>query len=99
MYNVMLVDDDYPVIELLSETIPWEEMGLRLMGSYDNGLSAWEFAKTQPPDILITDIGMPRMNGLELSERIREVKPDVRIAILSCHSEFHYAQQAMRLSI
>ncbi|CAM3881829.1 MULTISPECIES: response regulator transcription factor [Paenibacillus] len=99
MYNVMLVDDDYPVIELLSETIPWEEMGLRLMGSYDNGLSAWEFAKTQPPDILITDIGMPRMNGLELSGRIREVKPDVRIAILSCHSEFHYAQQAMRLSI
>ncbi|MPY18843.1 response regulator transcription factor [Paenibacillus glucanolyticus] len=99
MYNVMLVDDDYPVIELLSETISWNELGLNLMGSYENGMSAWEHARTQPPDILITDIGMPKMNGLELSARIKEVKADVRIAILSCHNEFQYAQQAMRLNV
>ena len=87
MYNVMLVDDDYPVIELLSEAISWNELGLNLMGSYENGMSAWEDAKSSPPDILITDIGMPKMNGLELSARIKEVKADVRIAILSCHNE------------
>ncbi|GAB6928845.1 hypothetical protein JCM10914A_28280 [Paenibacillus sp. JCM 10914] len=99
MYNVMLVDDDYPVIELLSEHIAWSELGLNLMGSYENGWSAWEHARLAPPDILITDIGMPRMNGLELSARIKEVKADVRIAILSCHNEFQYAQQAMRLNV
>lgn len=99
MYNVMLVDDDYPVIELLSEAISWNELGLNLMGSYENGMSAWEDAKSSPPDILITDIGMPKMNGLELSARIKEVKADVRIAILSCHNEFQYAQQAMRLNV
>lgn len=71
MYNVMLVDDDYPVTQLLSEAIPWEGLGLRLMGSYENGWSAWEQAQREMPDILITDIGMPRMDGLELSARIR----------------------------
>lgn len=99
MYNVMLVDDDYPVIELLSETIKWEELGFRLMGMHENGQSAWEHAQLEMPDILITDIGMPRMNGLELSARIKERKPGVRIAILSCHNEFQYAQAAMRLNV
>ncbi|MBS5914266.1 helix-turn-helix domain-containing protein [Paenibacillus macerans] len=99
MYNVMLVDDDYPVTQLLSEAIPWEGLGLHLMGSYENGWSAWEQAQREMPDILITDIGMPRMDGLELSARIRGMSPHVRIAILSCHSEFEYAQQAMRLNV
>lgn len=99
MYNVMLADDDYPVIELLSETIRWEELGLRLMSTHENGWSAWEQAQRQTPDILITDIGMPKMDGLELSGRIRELNPAVRIAILSCHSEFQYAQQAVRLNV
>ncbi|MHA6530819.1 helix-turn-helix domain-containing protein [Paenibacillus sp. BAC0078] len=99
MYKVMLVDDDYPVIELLSESIRWEELGFDLMGTHENGESAWEHAQQEMPDILITDIGMPRMNGLELSARVKELKPGVRIAILSCHNEFQYAQQAMRLNV
>ena len=99
MYNVMLVDDDYPVLELLSETIQWDDLGFRLMGMYENGWDAWEHAQREMPDILITDIGMPRMNGLDLSARIKEMKPGVRIAILSCHNEFQYAQSAMRLNV
>jgi two-component system, response regulator YesN len=99
MYNVMLVDDDYPVIELLSEVIPWEEMGLQLVGAHENGLTAWEQAKEEMPDIVITDIGMPKMNGLELIRHLKEKKANIRIAILSCHSEFHYAQQAVRLNV
>jgi len=99
MYNVMLVDDDYPVLELLSETINWESKGLRLLGTFENGAIAWEHAQRRMPDILITDIGMPKMNGLELCARIKERKPDMRIVILSCHNEFSYAQQAMRLNV
>ncbi|MBT2290778.1 response regulator [Paenibacillus albidus] len=99
MYSVMLVDDDYPVLELLSGAIQWETLGFRLMGTHENGHSAWEHAQQEMPDILITDIGMPRMNGLELSARIKEQKPCVRIAILSCHNEFQYAQAAMRLNV
>jgi two-component system response regulator YesN len=99
MYNVMLVDDDYPVLELLSETIDWEAKGLRLLGAFENGATAWEQAQQAMPDILITDIGMPRMNGLELCAKIKERKPDTRVVILSCHDEFAYAQQAMRLNV
>lgn len=99
MYSVMLADDDYPVIELLSETIDWESLGFRLVGAFENGESAWEQAQLEAPDILITDIGMPRMDGLELTARIKERKPGARIVILSCHNEFKFAQQAMRLNV
>jgi two-component system, response regulator YesN len=99
MYTVMLVDDDYPVLELLSEAIPWESLGLKLLSVHENGISAWENAQLHMPDILITDIGMPRMDGLELIRRMKEIKPLLRVAILSCHSEFHYAQQAMKLNV
>lgn len=99
MYDVMLADDDYPVIELLSEAVDWEGLGLRLVGTHENGLSAWEQAQREMPDILITDIGMPKMDGLQLISRIRERKANVRVAILSCHNEFQYAQQAMRLNV
>jgi two-component system response regulator YesN len=99
MYNVMLVDDDYPVLELLSESIDWQGKGFRLLGTFENGATAWEHAQCTMPDILITDIGMPRMNGLELCSKIKERKPDTRIIILSCHNDFAFAQQAMRLNV
>ncbi|MEI7025996.1 response regulator transcription factor [Paenibacillus sp. y28] len=99
MYKVMLVDDDYPVLELLADTIEWERLGMTLLGAHENGAAALEQASVQMPDILITDIGMPKMNGLELIEQLRGRKPSLRTAILSCHSEFHLAQQAMRLNV
>ncbi|NIK68283.1 MULTISPECIES: helix-turn-helix domain-containing protein [unclassified Paenibacillus] len=99
MYKVMLVDDDYPVIELLSEVVDWEKLGLVLSGKHENGLAAWEHVQEEIPDILVTDIGMPKMDGLELAQRVKKLNPSVRIVILSCHSEFQYAQQAMRLDV
>ncbi|GIO68151.1 response regulator [Paenibacillus cookii] len=71
MYQAMLVDDDYPVIELLSEIIDWGGLGFKPPGTHENGEDAWEEARKQPPDVLITDIGMPRMNGIELIARSR----------------------------
>ncbi|MBE1442048.1 response regulator transcription factor [Paenibacillus sp. OAS669] len=99
MYKVMLVDDDYPVLEFLSETIAWDEFGLKLQGCYENGAVALEQAELGMPDILITDIGMPKMNGLELIGKLKERKPNLRVAILSCHDEFYYAQQAVKLNV
>jgi two-component system response regulator YesN len=99
MYKVILVDDDYPVLEFLSEAIDWEQLGLTLQGVFENGLNAWEHAQIEMPDILITDIGMPKMDGLELIRRMKEKKPNLRAGILSCHSEFHYAQQALKLHV
>lgn len=99
MYKVIMVDDDYPVLELLSEAIDWARLGLSLEGVYENGVEALAAAERALPDILITDIGMPKMDGLELIERLKERKPNLRTAILSCHSEFQYAQRAMKLQV
>ncbi|RCW44278.1 helix-turn-helix domain-containing protein [Paenibacillus prosopidis] len=99
MYKVMLVDDDYPVLELIHYAIDWEALGLRVIGLHENGASALEAAMKEMPDILITDIGMPKMDGLELIKRMKDLKPDIRAAILSCHSEFQYAQQAVKLQV
>ncbi|MFK4996721.1 response regulator [Bacillus sp. N9] len=72
MYKVMLVDDDYPVLELLSEMIDWHGLGLTLQSVHENGESALMEAKENMPDILITDIGMPKLNGIELTRKLKE---------------------------
>ncbi|MFX3636197.1 MAG: helix-turn-helix domain-containing protein [Candidatus Pristimantibacillus sp.] len=99
MYKVMLVDDDYPVLELIAYAIDWQKHGLQLLGMHENGANAFEAALEEMPDILITDIGMPKMDGLELIRLLKERKPELRAAILSCHSEFQYAQQALKLQV
>ncbi|XEC96217.1 helix-turn-helix domain-containing protein [Paenibacillus tarimensis] len=95
----MLVDDDYPVLQLLEEAICWEELGMVITGSLQNGAKALDHAMADMPDILITDIGMPKMAGMELIARLKAIRPNLRTAILSCHSEFHFAKQALKLNV
>ena len=71
MYKVMLVDDDYPVLELLSEVVDWGARGLVLCGKYENGMAAWEHAQEEPPDILVTDIGMPEDGRAGAASRMK----------------------------
>lgn len=99
MYKVMLVDDDYPVLQLLSEAIEWEQLGVTLQSTHENGANAFEKAMTEMPDILITDIGMPKMNGIELTKQLKDRNPNLQVAILSCHSDFEFARQALRLQV
>ncbi|MEF2244056.1 response regulator transcription factor [Paenibacillus sp. IITD108] len=99
MLNIMLVDDDFPVLEYLLQAVPWCSLGMQVQGCYENGLKALAAAEEQLPDILITDIGMPHMNGLELIQKMKELQPRLKVAILSCHNEFSYAQQAVRLQV
>ncbi|MWV42907.1 helix-turn-helix domain-containing protein [Paenibacillus sp. HJL G12] len=99
MLTAILVDDDYPVIRYLSQSVSWKELGIELIGCYSNGLEAWESTQRNFPDIVITDIGMPKMNGLEMLEKFSKVNPQLRAVILSCHNEFVYAQQAMKLKV
>ncbi|WP_050184031.1 response regulator transcription factor [Domibacillus robiginosus] len=99
MYKVMLADDDYPVLELLSEMIQWEDLGLLLQSTHENGQSAFDYAQKDMPDILVTDIGMPKMNGIELTKQLKEMNPNLPVIILSCHNEFSFAQQALKLRV
>lgn len=99
MYSVMLVDDDQPVLDFLSAMIPWDELGFTLHSACKNGLAALEKAGADMPDIVITDIGMPYMDGLELIRELKLRSGEVRVVVLSCMDDFTYAQQAVKLMV
>jgi two-component system response regulator YesN len=99
MHKVMLVDDDYKVIQFLEKYIAWDSMNLQVTGSFKNGQQAYERSEIQMPEILITDIGMPFMDGIELIQKMKVLNPELQCIILSCHDEFHYAQQALKLKV
>jgi two-component system response regulator YesN len=99
MWKVLLVDDSYPVLEFLSQIIPWKSLDMQVIGQHENGLAALEHCKQEMPHLLITDIGMPELDGLELTKAVKEMNPHVQVIILSCHDEFQYAQQAVKLGV
>ncbi|GBF71837.1 DNA-binding response regulator [Paenibacillus sp. 598K] len=99
MYRVMLVDDDLPVLEFLSSAIPWAEFGMEVRHCCKNGAIALERAIEEMPDLVITDIGMPVMDGLELLRELRSRDARIRAVVLSCMNEFSYAQQAIKLQV
>lgn len=99
MYKVLVADDHCTVLDYLSAGIPWPKLGLELAAVCSNGAEAWEACQIHRPDILVTDIGMPVMDGLELIEKARAVNPRLKAVILSCHEDFHYAQAAVKLNV
>ncbi|WP_141503178.1 response regulator [Paenibacillus luteus] len=99
MKNVMLVDDEILVREMVKECIQWEKEGFRYVGDAPDGEIALQLIEQLQPDILITDIKMPFMDGLELSGIVRQRMPNVKIVILSGHGEFEYARKALSLGV
>ena len=99
MFKVLVADDHYPVLDYLSAGISWPALGLELAATCSNGGEAWEACRIHRPDILVTDIGMPVMDGLELIEKARAINPRLKAVILSCHEDFHYAQRAVKLNV
>ncbi|REK74309.1 response regulator [Paenibacillus paeoniae] len=99
MYKVLLVDDEADVREGLLGEIDWDQHGFTIVGTAENGQEALELCERLAPDVVITDISMPFMNGLELSHWLRQHQPLVKIVILTGYDEFDYARQAVRLSV
>ncbi len=96
-YSVMLVDDEEDVIRTIMDRMDWAGMGLSLPRYAHNGLEALEMAEEEAPDIVMTDIKMPYMDGLELSRKLKEQYPNIRVIIFSGFDEFEYAREAIRL--
>lgn len=96
MKTVMLVDDERPARELLKMAIDWEKAGFQILFEARNGKQAFEYYCKHPTDLIITDIQMPVMDGLELLKQIKAVNPQQKIVILSCHESFTYARQALK---
>ncbi|SDJ37286.1 helix-turn-helix domain-containing protein [Salimicrobium halophilum] len=97
MYKVALVDDDVMVLRYMQKMIPWEEHGFEVTGVFNDSVEAYNELKMNNYDVLFTDIGMPNLNGIELISLLYEENPDLYKVILSCHDEFLYAQQALKL--
>ena len=97
MLKVMLVDDEPFIMQGLSVLINWEELGYEIVKMAGNGGEAYEYLKNERVDLIIADISMPVMTGIELLERIREEKlSDAWFIILSGYNEFEYARKAIR---
>ncbi|MBA2938904.1 response regulator [Paenibacillus sp. CGMCC 1.16610] len=97
MYQVMTIDDDVLMLQYLRGMINWEELNLQIVYETYSSIIALEQFRKLLPDIVITDIGLPQMDGLELTAQLRSIKPDVVIIFLTCHEEFNYAKQAFQL--
>ncbi|MFH5185898.1 response regulator [Paenibacillus sp. TAB 01] len=95
MFKVMLVDDDVPMLKYLSKLISWDGLNAEIVCTAQSGKRALQRFQETSPDLVITDIGMPQMDGLELSAELQKLKPGVRIIFLTCHEEFHYARKAV----
>ncbi len=97
MIKVIIVDDEYLIRIGIKSTIQWEENGFLIVGDAANGEEAIKLYHETLPDIVITDIKMPKMDGLELTKRIKAINPEVKIVILSSHNDFIYAKEAITL--
>lgn len=99
MKKLMIVDDERPARELLKMMVNWEEAGFLPPLEARNGKEALALWEREHPDLVITDIQMPVMDGLELIRNLRAKAPEQTVAILSCHESFAYAREALRMGV
>lgn len=98
-YTVLLVDDEEEVIQVIMKKIDWEGLGFSVIGYANNGVKALEMVEEYQPDVVMTDIRMPYMDGMELAHRIREEFPGTKILIFTGFDEFEYAKEAVHLEV
>lgn len=99
LYRLMLVDDEEDVREGIIKKMDWESLGYTIVGDAENGLEALEKAEHLHPDVVMTDIKMPFMSGLELGEKLQAIMPSTKLIIFSGFDEFEYAQKAIKLNV
>jgi len=94
--NVLVVDDELPIRQELRE-FPWDACGARWIGEAGNGEEALALCERQTPDVIVSDITMPIMDGLTFVKEVRRRHPGVQVILLTCHSDFRFAQEAIRI--
>lgn len=99
MYKVMVVDDEIPAREILSYIINWKNTDFEIAYNASNGKEALDKYCDINPDLIITDIQMPIMNGLDLIEEVQKINKNQKFLILSCYEDFTYAQRAMKMGV
>ncbi len=98
-YKVVFVEDEIVTREGIRDNVDWQGNGFEFCGEASDGEMALQLLQTARPDVLITDIKMPFMDGLQLCKIVRERTPWIKVIILSGHDEFEYAQEAIKLGV
>lgn len=99
LYTVVLVDDEEEVREAIVKKLDWEKIGFKLVATAANGEEALEVVENIRPDVVMTDIHMPFMDGLELCRRLKEISINTKTIIFSGYDEFEYAKEAIKLEV
>lgn len=99
MLKIFLAEDEVVVRETIKRMIPWEELGFELVGEAADGEMALPLLIRQQPDLLITDIKMPFMDGLTLARLAKKEIPGLKVVILSGYDDFNYAKQAIGIGV
>ncbi len=98
-YTVLVVEDEFDQRRAVIERVDWAAAGFEVIGEAENGVEALELLETLEPDLILTDIKMPMISGLELAERVREIRPVTQMVILSGYDSFEYARKAINYNI
>ena len=99
MYRVILVDDERLILRGLSTVVPWAELGCEVAGTAHDGLGGLALIRDLRPDIVLTDIRMPNMDGLTMLAAIHSEFPEIQMSVLTAYRDFEYARQAITLGV
>lgn len=99
MRNVLIVDDDTNICRGLAENLNWKRYCVDHVFTADNALNALEIIRTKPVSLVITDVKMPSVTGLEFIQRAKQLNNDLLFIVISGYAEFDYVQQALRLQV
>lgn len=99
MFRVIIADDENRVVKMLVSSIPWTKLGLSVEGTASDGREALRQAKENHADIILTDIRIPGLNGLELCEELHKNNSNIQIILISGYADFTYAQKAIQLGV
>src|SRR5512138_1019041 len=97
MIKLLIADDEQIILDGISESIDWNSYGIKVAGTATNGVDALEMARNQCVDILVTDIKMPGLGGLELITEINGLKKGIKVILISAYEQFDFAQEAISL--
>lgn len=97
MFSLLIVDDDYIAIEGIRDLIDWSSLGICIVAEAEDGAEALAKAREVKPDIVLTDVVMPVMDGIKLAEALRNEMPLIKLVMISGHQDVHYLKSAMKL--
>ena len=99
MYKLLIVDDEYEIRNGLVKYFPWSKIGYQVVGQAENGKQAIDFVKNNPVDIMLCDIKLPFMSGIDVARELYNIKSKVKIVFLSAYKEFEFAKKALAYGV